>query len=66
MFEKIRHCFVPLWLVVSRTVFFLVVFVVSLFHVGFVGLLIMMVICSGNVPFLLSLRSVKILSFTIL
>ena len=64
--KGIRHCFVPLWLVVSGTVFFLVVFVVSLFHVGFVGLLIMMVICSGNVPFLLSLRSVKILSFTIL
>ena len=67
MFEReTRHCFVPLWLVVSGTVFCLVIFVVSLFHVGFVGLLIMMDICSGNVPFLLSLRSVKILSFTIL
>ena len=57
--------FVPLWLVVSGRVFLLVEFVVSLLHVDFVGLLIMMVICSGNVPFLLSLRSVKILSFTI-
>ena len=45
--------------------FFLVVFVVSLFHVGFVGLLIMMVICSGNVFFHLSLRFVKIPSFMI-
>ena len=67
MFEKeIGHCFVPLWLVVSGTVFFLVMFVVSLFHVGSVGLLIMMVTCFGIVFFLLSLRSVKILSFTIL
>ena len=32
----------------------------------FCGHLIMMGICSGNVPFLLLLRSVKILSFTIL
>ena len=46
--------------------FLLVVFVVRLFHVGFVGLLIMMGIYSGNVPFLPLLRSVKILSFTIL
>ena len=67
MFEKeIRHCFVLLWSVVSGMVSCLVVFVVSMFHVGFVGLLIMMVIYFGNVPFLLLLRSVKILSFTIL
>ena len=59
-------CCVPLWLVVFGTAFCLVMSVVSLFLVGFVGLLIMMDICSGNVPFLLSLRSVKILSFTIL
>ena len=37
---------------------------VNMFHVGFVGLLIMMGIYSGNVPFLLLLRSVKILNFT--
>ena len=37
----------------------------SLFLVGFAGLLMVMVIYFGNVPFLLSLRSVKILSFMI-
>ena len=39
--------------VVSGTVFFLVVFVVRLFHVGFVGRQMVMVIYFGNVPFLL-------------
>ena len=67
MFKReIRHCFELLWLVVSGMVSYLAVSVVSLFHVGFVGLLRMMVICFGNVPFHLLLRSVKILSFTIL
>ena len=38
MFEKeIRHCFVPLWLVASGTVSFLVIFVVSLFLDRFCG-----------------------------
>ena len=49
---------------VSGMVFFLVVFVVSLFHVGFVGRQMVMVIYFGNVPFHLLLRFVKILSFT--
>ena len=47
---------------VPGTVFFLVVFVVRLFHVGFVGHLMVMVIYFGNVPFLLLLRFVNILS----
>ena len=38
---------------------------VSLFHVGSVVLLMVMVIFFGNVPFLLLLRFVKILSFMI-
>ena len=42
-----------------------VVFAIRLLLVGSVVLLIMMVICFGNVPFHLLLRSVKILSFTI-
>ena len=46
-------------------VFFLVGFVVKRFLVGSVGLLTMMVIFFGNVPFLLLLRFVKIISFTI-
>ena len=54
MLEKeTRLCFVASWLVVSGMVFFLVMFVVKLFLVGSVGLLTMMVICFGNVPFLL-------------
>ena len=66
MFEKeIKLCLRVSWLVVSGTVFFSVVFVVSLFLVGFVGRLMGMVICSGNVPFLLLLRFVKILNFMI-
>ena len=64
--REIRLCFVLLWLVVFGTVSCLVMFMVGLYHVGFLGLLIMMGIYSGNVPFLLLLRSVKILSFTIL
>ena len=52
MFEKeMRLCFVASWLGVSGMVCFLDGIEASLFHVGFVGLLIMMVICSGNVPF---------------
>ena len=35
--REIRHCFVLLWLVVFGTVSCWVVFVVSVFHVGFVG-----------------------------
>ena len=62
----IRHCFVLSWSVVSGMASCLVVSVVSLFLVGSVVILIMMVIYFGNVPFLLLLRSVKILSFTIL
>ena len=66
MFEKeIRRCFATSWLVVSGMVFFLVGFGVRLFLVGFVVLLTMMVICFGNVPFLLLLRLEKILSFMI-
>ena len=34
--KETGHCFVPLWLVVYGTVSCLVMFVVSLFHVGFV------------------------------
>ena len=64
--KGIRLCFVLLWLVVFGTVSCWVMLGVDLFHVAFVGLLIMMGICFGNVPFLLLLRSVKILSFTIL
>ena len=63
--KEIRHCFVLLWSVVSGMVSCLVVFVVRMFHVGFVGLLIMMVTYFGNVPFLLLLRFVKILSFMV-
>ena len=47
------------------TVFFLVKFVVRLSPVSFVVRLMGMVICSGNVPFLLLLRFVKILNFMI-
>ena len=46
-------------------VFFLVVFVVRSFHVGFVGRQMVMVIHFGSVPFLLFLRLVKILNFMI-
>ena len=38
---------------------------IRLFHVGSAMFLMVMVICSGNVPFLLLLRSVKILNFMI-
>ena len=66
MFEKeIRLCFLASWLVVSGMVFFLVVFEARLCHVGFVGRQMVMVIYFGNVPFLLLLRFVKILSFMI-
>ena len=66
MFEKeIRLCFVASWLGVSGMVFFLVGFVIRLFLVGSVVRLMVIVICFGNVPFLLLLRSVKILSFMI-
>ena len=66
MLEKeIRLCFAASWLGVSGMVFFLVKFVVRLSPVSFVVCLIGMVICSGNVPFLLLLRFVKILDFMI-
>ena len=66
MFEKeIRLCFAASWLGVSGLVFFLDRFEARLFHVGFVGRQMVMVIYVGNVPFLLLLRFVKILSFMI-
>ena len=66
MLEKeIRPCFVVSWLGVSGMVCFLDGFDASLFHVGFVVLLMVMVICFGNVLFLLLLRFVRILSFMI-
>ena len=66
VFEKeIRVCFVASWLGVSGMVSFLVGCVARLFHVGSVVLMMRMVIYSGNVPFLLLLRSVKVLSFMI-
>ena len=66
MLEKeIRLCFGALWLEVFGMVFFLVGFVARLFQVSFVGRQMVMVIYSGNVPFLLLLRSVKILNFMI-
>ena len=65
-FEKeIRLCFVASWLGVSGVVFFLVGFVNRLFLFGFAEHLMVMVICFGNVPFLLLLRFVKILNFMI-
>ena len=67
MFEnEIRHCFVASWWVVSGMVSFLVGFGIRFFLVGSVVRQMVMVTCFGNVPFLLSLRSVKILSFMIL
>ena len=66
MFEKeVRLCLEASWLVVSGMVFFLVVFVVRSFHVGFVELQMVMVIYFGTVLFLLLLRFVKILNFMI-
>ena len=66
MFEKeIRFCFVASWLGVSGMASFLVGFVIRPFLVGSAVLLIVMVIYSGNVPFFLLLRSVKVLSFMI-
>ena len=63
-FEKeIRRCFATSWLVVSGMVCFLDGFEARMFRVGSVELLIVMVICLGNVLFLLLLRYVKILSF---
>ena len=48
MLEKeIRHCFVPLWRVVSGMVSFFVMFVVSLSHAGSVVLQMVMVIFLG-------------------
>ena len=62
MFEKeIKVCFVVSWLGVSGMVSCWVVFVIRFFLVASAVLLIMMVICSGNVPFLILLRYVKIL-----
>ena len=78
--KEIRLCFGALWLGVSGMVSFLCIvnvtshqrmvcfldgFGARLFHVGFVGLLIMMVIYFGNVPFFLLLRFGEILSFMI-
>ena len=53
------------WLVVFGTVFFWVGSGVSLFHVGSVVLQTVMVTFLGKVPFLLLLRFVEILNFTI-
>ena len=63
--EEIRPCFAASWLGVSGMVFFLVRFVIRLFLVGSAVLLMGMVTCSGNVPFLFLVRFVKILSFMI-
>ena len=64
--RETRLCFVKQsWLGVSGMVFFLEGFGSSLFHVGFVVHLMVMVIFFGNVPFLLLLRYVKILRFMI-
>ena len=57
--REIRLCFVASLLEVSGMVFFLVKFVVRLSPVSFVVRPMGMVICSGNVPFLLLLRFVK-------
>ena len=66
MLEKeIRVCFEVSWLVLSATVFAWVGLEVSLFLVGFVVVEMAMDTFFGIVPFLLSLKSVKILSFTI-
>ena len=66
MFEReIRLCFVAPWLEESETVFFLVGFGTRFYLVGFVGSQMVMVIFLVNVPFLLLLRFVKILSFMI-
>ena len=64
--REIRVCFVVSWLGVSGMVSCWVVFVIRFFLVASAVLLIVMVTCSGNVPFLLLLRSVKILNFMIL
>ena len=67
MFEKeIRLCFVTSWLVVSGTVFSLKRLGGILLFAGSVVLLMVMGTSFGNVPFLLSLRLVKVLSFMIL
>ena len=63
--REIRVCFVVSWLGVSGVVSFLVKFVIRLFLVGSAVLLMVMVICFGNVPFLLLLGFVKALSFMI-
>ena len=63
--REIRLCYGVSWLVVSGTVFSWVGSEVSLFFVGFVVIPMVMDIFLGNVPFLLLLRSVKILSFMI-
>ena len=52
-------CLFPLALPIVRHLFR---FVARLFHVGFVEGLMVMVICFGNVPFFLSLKSVNILN----
>ena len=66
MFEKeIRLCLEASWLGVSGMVFFLVVFVVRSFHVGFLERQMGVVICFDSVPFLLLLRFAKILNFMI-
>ena len=62
---EIRRWFATSWLVVSGMLCFLDGFVARLFHVGFVARQMVMVICFGNVPFLLLLRFVKILNYMI-
>ena len=63
--KEIRLCFGASWLGVSGMVCFLDGLEAKLSHDDFVGRQMVMVISSGNVPFLLLLRSVKILSFMI-
>ena len=63
--REIRPCFAASRLGVSGMVFFFIKFVVRLSPVSFVVRLMGMVIYSGNVPFLLLLRFVKILNFII-
>ena len=57
--ERDKLCFGVSWLGVFGMGFFLDWFEARLFNVGFVVLRMVMVISSGNVPFLLLLRVVK-------
>ena len=63
--KEIRLCFGVSWLGVFGMVSCLVESGVRLFFVGSVVHPIVMVTCFGNLPFLLLLRYVKVLSFMI-